>query len=91
MGWQAQTSRLSRYLGEHVMRFSQWFRLLSLWQPLRRAASACLAAVNKAMLRSLELLRSSSGGRPGVARVWTHNIVLVLASIVLMAVHMRSD
>jgi hypothetical protein len=65
-----------------VVKALRWLRLLNIWQPLRRAASAALQAVMRV------LHAGGSGSGTGTAR--GQQMVLAFASIVLMVIHMQS-
>lgn len=73
-----------------VMKALQWLRLLGLWQPLRRVAATLLQPVGSALMSVFHAVRRSSG----VGQIRTmrqQQLVLALASIVLMVIHMQSD
>jgi hypothetical protein len=76
--------------------FSRWYlrvvqtRLLDLWTLLRRASSIVSQLFKKAMTRVFQELRSS-GSSPGNNVMRRQQVVLALASIVLMTIHIRSD
>lgn len=65
-----------------VVKALRWLRLLNIWQPLRRAASAALQVVMRV------LHAGGSGSGTGTAR--RQQMVLAFASIVLMVIHMQS-
>jgi hypothetical protein len=73
-----------------VMKALQWLRLLGLWQPLRRVAAALLQPVGSAMMRVFHAVRRSSGGGQ-IRTMRQQQLVLAVASIVLIVIHMQSD
>lgn len=75
---------------------SRWYlrvfhtRMLHLWTLLRRASSIVSQLFKMAMLRVVQELRSS-GSSSGNNVMRRQQFVLALASIVLMAIHIRAD
>ncbi len=72
------------------MKALQWLRLLGLWQPLRRVAATLLQPVGSTMMRVFHAVRRSSGGSQ-IRTMRQQQLVLAVASIVLVVVHMQSD
>jgi hypothetical protein len=64
--------------------------MLHLWTLLRRASSIVSQLFKMAMLRVVQELRSS-GSSSGNNVMRRQQFVLALASIVLMAIHIRAD
>jgi hypothetical protein len=90
--WQAQLVRMCSSWWARVMRLLRWLRLLDLWQVLRRGGSALMQLVGSVVVRSVHALQSSSSnsGISGEERVRRQQMVLVAASIVLVAIHLSS-
>jgi hypothetical protein len=91
--WQAQVVRICSSWWARVMRLLRWLRLLDLWQVLRRGGSALMQLMGSVVVRAVHALQSSSSnsGISGEERVRRQQMVLVAASIVLMAIHLYSD
>ena len=72
-----------------MTRALQRLRLLGLWQHLRRVATSFLQPIRRAIMRIVHSVERGGAGGSGTVR--RQQMVLVLASIVMMVLYGQSD